>query len=48
MGLLAKEINTGNNEGKALIDVTDLAEGDYYSLLVKNKVLGTKKLLVTH
>lgn len=49
MGTPVKEIRLEGQEGKANIDASSLAEGMYfYSLIVNNKPVSTKKLLVTH
>ncbi len=48
LGSFVKEIKIENQEGKALIDVTDLNQGVYfYTLFVNSKKVTTRKLIVS-
>lgn len=49
LGSVVKEIALDNGTGKAIVGVSDLNEGIYfYSLLVNNKPVLTKKMIVLH
>ncbi len=49
IGSMVKEVKLEGQEGKAVIDVTDLSDGIYfYSLHVNDKIISTKKLIVAH
>jgi hypothetical protein len=48
VGMMVKEIRVEGTEGKAQLDVSGLTEGVYfYSLIVNDKVVSTKRLIVS-
>lgn len=48
VGLMVKEIKVEGTEGKAQFDVSGLSDGVYfYSLVVNNKAVSTKRLIVS-
>ncbi len=49
VGVLVRDIQLENAQGKAVINTSDLENGMYfYSLVVDNKATSTKKLVITH